>query len=449
MKGFNDRSASASSGPQFATPAATFFGTPESKITNSFTVQQQTDEKIKELKEKEKSTSKTRRSEVELFDGNIAIGERHSDISPKKFMVENMAFFKDQGFKTIFLEHIPMTLQDDLNTYFNSEENKFSTELSRKLDKLNEGHMDFDHIYFEDEALEAKYRSFYYGMSDSFNFKTIISAAKENGINIIALEESAEIYKNISSGTARMSHLNSKIKEIVESVTSDYNATNPPLKYIVFVGSAHLNKNEGVPGICDVIDNLQDFSIGDHYHSQEREFFVCDGNNPILISQIMGTEALIEERKDNVAKTIDFPVDDDIKSPASEKKEKTSVEEEIKFCAALYVDPRKSLKYPEIIRNISRELTTDEERHYQQEKKASALLFPSISERSNKDEEFEAAAYRFEDLGFSVDASDSEFFPDLEEDALLSPLKRRDTKNTPVKAARAVQLQTTNNSKDI
>src|SRR5258708_599155 len=42
----------------------------------------------------------------DLLNSNFIVGEAHSHVSPKKFLIENMKNLKKSGFKTLFMEHL-------------------------------------------------------------------------------------------------------------------------------------------------------------------------------------------------------------------------------------------------------------------------------------------------------------------------------------------------------
>ena len=170
---------------------------------------------------------KQKRPLAELLDGNFCVGENHKDISPKRFLIENMSTFKERGFSVLFMEHLAA-----------------DRDLGKRLSNLDFYHME--------------------GKSSEYNFTNVVKAAQENGIEIVNLEESNEIYKKYKDGPERMVSLNYNAREVIEKKEQEvFEGTGKALKWLAFVGSAHLKSNCGVPGICEIIPNVQDVLIAD------------------------------------------------------------------------------------------------------------------------------------------------------------------------------------------
>lgn len=170
---------------------------------------------------------KQKRPLAELLNGNFCVGEAHQDISPKRFLIENMSTFKERGFSVLFMEHLAI-----------------DRDLSERLTSLDREYMD--------------------NKSSEYNFTNVVKAAKENGIEIVCLEESNAIYKEYMKGSKRMVSLNYNARKVItEKEREVLDNTGNVLKWFAFVGSAHLNTFYGVPGICEIIPNVQDVLITD------------------------------------------------------------------------------------------------------------------------------------------------------------------------------------------
>jgi hypothetical protein len=170
---------------------------------------------------------KQKRPLAELLNGNFCVGEAHADISPKRFLIENMSTFKDHGFSVLFMEHLAA-----------------DRDLDKRLRSLDTFHM-------EDK-------------SSKYNFTNVVKKAQENEIEIVSLEESNEIYKQYKDGPERMVSLNYNAREVITKKEQEFlNKTGNVLKWFAFVGSAHLKSYYGVPGICEIISNVQDVLITD------------------------------------------------------------------------------------------------------------------------------------------------------------------------------------------
>ena len=170
---------------------------------------------------------KQKRPLAELLDGNFCVGEDHKDISPKRFLIENMPTFKERGFSVLFMEHLAA-----------------DRDLGERLRNLDTFHMD--------------------DQSSEYNFTNVVRSAQKHGIEIVNLEESNEIYKQYKEGPNRMVSLNYNAREVIAKKEQEFlGDTRNVLKWFAFVGSAHLNYRHGVPGICEIIPNVQDVLIAD------------------------------------------------------------------------------------------------------------------------------------------------------------------------------------------
>ena len=89
-------------------------------------------------------------------------------------------------------------------------------------------------------------------------------AAMEAGIKVIPLEISDENYGGNPGGQGRMISLSRQAQGVIEFESEKYSRENEkPLKWIAFIGSAHLHTNYDVPGLCDLISGAESISIGD------------------------------------------------------------------------------------------------------------------------------------------------------------------------------------------
>ena len=184
-------------------------------------------EEMEGIAERLTEAQKQKRPFAELLNGNFCVGEAHQDISPKRFLIENMSKFKERGFSVLFMEH----LAEDHN-------------VDERLSSLDTFHMD--------------------NKSSEYNFTNVVRAAQENEIEIVCLEESNDIYHQYKDGPERMVSLNYNAREVIAKKEREFHDdTGNVLKWFAFVGSAHLKNYYGVPGICEIIPNVQDVLIVD------------------------------------------------------------------------------------------------------------------------------------------------------------------------------------------
>ena len=182
----------------------------------------------------------------DLLRAPFCVGECHEDISPKAFLIANMNRFKAEGFEVLFMEHLS---GDSEYKYEESEVKNPESPLRKKLLRLDEGHMG----------------EFGGKLLDEINTYTgVVAAAMEAGIKVIPLEISDENYRKNPNGESRMISLSRQAQGVIEFESNEYFTENErPLKWIAFIGSAHLHTNYDVPGLCDLISGAESISIGD------------------------------------------------------------------------------------------------------------------------------------------------------------------------------------------
>jgi hypothetical protein len=191
------------------------------------------------------------RSWKSLLDlGDLVIGENHQDISPKRFLIENMSFFKSKGVEILFMEHLTQADHQHLmDFYFKDSEKEMPQTLREYLDEMTCGHMDKS----EDlEYLDEVYK---------YNFRTIVEEAKKCGIKVVCLETKLDDYKlRFTKGVDRTRHFNSAAASIIKKEIGG----EIPKRWIAFMGNTHLNTYyHGNAGVCELVPNTQDLFIFD------------------------------------------------------------------------------------------------------------------------------------------------------------------------------------------
>ena len=234
-------------------------------------------EEMEGIAERLTEAQKQKRPFAELLNGNFCVGEAHQDISPKRFLIENMSKFKERGFSVLFMEH----LAEDHN-------------VDERLSSLDTFHMD--------------------NKSSEYNFTNVVRAAQENEIEIVCLEESNDIYHQYKDGPERMVSLNYNAREVIAKKEREFHDdTGNVLKWFAFVGSAHLKTFYGVPGICEIIPNVQDVLIEDRLIPKELSVSISIVRNP---RQDMRIESILDDQRQD-------------EGGASEKRDRSSSEEEL------------------------------------------------------------------------------------------------------------------------
>jgi hypothetical protein len=166
----------------------------------------------------------------DLLRDNFIIGETHSDISPKRFLQENMQSLQEQGYKTLFMEHLfyDSAMQKSLDNYHNSpKETEMPRDLACYLEFLGNGQSSQNHRSYNTE----------------FNFKEVVKSAKEAGIRVVAID-SKEAYSNKSD--SRYESLNYLARHIINQEAPEDG------KWLALVGEAHIGTKDGVLGISEL-----------------------------------------------------------------------------------------------------------------------------------------------------------------------------------------------------
>lgn len=192
-----------------------------------------------------------------IFKKSVIIGENHSAVSPKKFVIENMQYFQANGFQVIFMEHIGQEYQPFLDKFLQS--GVMPQELEKKLRDLDDGHLE--------------------DMNAPYGFLTIVQNAQKSGIAVLALEKSEKEYKNYPSGRDRIIRFNTQAKE--------YISRTPDVKFIAFVGTAHVNNSykntiEGISSLPNTNNIIISDAGGSELFFDKKQEFQASFEEPKL-----------------------------------------------------------------------------------------------------------------------------------------------------------------------
>ena len=291
-----------------------------------------------DLKELELQLSKItkqqtkKRSWENLLEGSICIGEKHDDVAPKKFLIQNMPLFRRSGFTVLFMEHL--SVKEHLNLldeYFVKEE--MSHELKTKLNHLDNGH----ELHSGGNEKSKEWRN--------YNFTEIVKAAKHNGIKVIPLEESENSWRRVNKREEGMREavLSLNAKKVIDQHAGS--------KWLALVGSAHLNTYQGIPGICEIVQDAQDLLITDFNINLEKD---GTGHSQSLevhsaLTDIKWTAEKSSPSTDVKSTAEDSSPSTDVKSTA----EDSSPKDCIKASISLIIDYRSEMSYGAISANES------------------------------------------------------------------------------------------------
>ena len=216
-----------------------------------------------------------------LFDGSFCVGEAHHEISPKKFLIQNIQDLAANGYQVLFFEHLfKAEHQDLLNEYHNSPMGtQMPQALKEKLARLDEGH----HVNSKD-----------------FNFTKVVEAAKENGIRVVAIDNES-IWSMYKPGVGGLSEIDSYHRTLLmngfaKSIIDAHLANNPNLKWCALMGNSHVNTRSfsdqlPVPGVADLFADCQDIFISDEdvkkpeiTSNQAKQVVISQGNVKLVAS---------------------------------------------------------------------------------------------------------------------------------------------------------------------
>jgi hypothetical protein len=160
----------------------------------------------------------------------LVIGESHSSIGSKQFLIENMEILSKQKVKTLYMEHLLNDFhQADLDVF--NKSGVMSKNLKSYLKNLDAGH-------FTDP-------------SGRFTFLKVVKTAQKNHIRVQAIDCAASYrVDNMfeESHAHRQKMMNYFTKIIIEA---DQSARGPH-RWIALVGNTHSNTWEGVAGVSEL-----------------------------------------------------------------------------------------------------------------------------------------------------------------------------------------------------
>lgn len=161
----------------------------------------------------------------------LIIAEAHANQSSKRFLIKYMKLLKEQGVKTLYLEHLLTDLhQLELEAFYSTL--KMPDNLKRYLRSQDLGHMPS-------------------GYSGSDTYTNVVKAANKAGIRVRALDCTASYHlKGMQDANARANLFSYFANEVIKADQ----AAQGPHKWVALMGSAHADMYLGVPGIAQLQD---------------------------------------------------------------------------------------------------------------------------------------------------------------------------------------------------
>jgi hypothetical protein len=174
----------------------------------------------------------------DLLEGSFVVGEAHSDIAARKFLIENMRVLAAAGFKVLFLEGLDYRKQHLLNEYFITGK---LDESINKLWRLNEAFWAMlRHARELPDDVDIMERATHFGM------RQLLEAARAAGIRIVGIEINSSEY-DINS-PERIESMNYYAANIIKLEMFCI-----PGKWCALMGIAHVREYETAIGVADLM----------------------------------------------------------------------------------------------------------------------------------------------------------------------------------------------------
>ena len=160
----------------------------------------------------------------------LVVGESHSSVASKQFLIENMQVLSKQKVKTLYMEHLLTDFhQTDLDAF--NRTGKLSENLENHLKNLDQVH-----------RTDA---------SGQFNFLELVKAARKSHIRIQAIDCIASYRSSGMRGVSpnfRQKMMNYFAHEVIKADQSLRGAH----RWVALVGDSHAAIWEGVPGVSEL-----------------------------------------------------------------------------------------------------------------------------------------------------------------------------------------------------
>jgi hypothetical protein len=164
------------------------------------------------------------------YASGLVVGENHSSVASKQFLIENMQVLSKQKVKTLYMEHLLTDFhQADLDAF--NRTGTLSESLERYLKDLDRGH-----------RTDA---------SGKYTFLELLKAARESHVRVQAIDCMASYRSNgmrAVTGNYRQKMMNFFAHEVI---SADQTARGAH-RWVALVGDSHAATWEGVPGISEL-----------------------------------------------------------------------------------------------------------------------------------------------------------------------------------------------------
>ncbi|MHC8402624.1 membrane-targeted effector domain-containing toxin [Pseudomonas sp. MDT1-17] len=166
----------------------------------------------------------------------LVVGESHSEIGSKQFLIDNMETLARRNVKTLYMEHLLTDFhQVDLDSFFDNK--VMPASLEKYLEGLDAGHIT--------DPLKR------------YTFLELVKAANKNGVRVQAIDCMASYRVNgmrfapgefHAGSTARQKMMNFYSREVIRADQ----AARGTHKWVALMGNSHANTFEGVAGVSEM-----------------------------------------------------------------------------------------------------------------------------------------------------------------------------------------------------
>ncbi|WP_249678191.1 membrane-targeted effector domain-containing toxin [Pseudomonas abieticivorans] len=173
------------------------------------------------------------RSLIEAVYGKAAglvIGESHAHVGPKRLLIDNMAILKEQGVKTLYLEHL-LTDLDGIDLKSLHSTGQMPARLAKHLRAMDEGHQ--------------------VPRNQPYSFENVVLEANRHGIEVVALDCVAS-YRLKGMNYSGMAHRQRMFSFYGTHIISAHQQARGAHKWVALVGNSHSNVYQGVPGLAEL-----------------------------------------------------------------------------------------------------------------------------------------------------------------------------------------------------
>ncbi|MFJ7107560.1 membrane-targeted effector domain-containing toxin [Pseudomonas sp. NPDC098740] len=161
---------------------------------------------------------------------SLVIGESHSSVGSKQFLVENMSLLRKQKVKTLYMEHLLTDFhQADLDVF--NRTGVMSEDLESYLKDLDAG--------------------FSTDPSEQFTFEQVVRTAQKNNIRVQAIDCLAS-YRSTGIAGAGINFRQKMMNFFARQVIGADQTARGAHRWVALVGNSHANTYDGVAGISEL-----------------------------------------------------------------------------------------------------------------------------------------------------------------------------------------------------